>query len=226
MNRRRIALLLLTAVLMGVNLYLIFIYAPKEQIMGDVQRIFYFHMPLAIISFLAFLLTFVSGILYLRSRDVRHDLRARASAEVGLVFLSLALITGSLWAKATWGVYWTWEPRLTTTFILWLMYVFYLTLRGYIEDREKMRTITAAYGVISFINVPIVFMSIRWWRTLHPVLIDTNEIAMEPPMVVALIFSIFTFVGLFALLLSERTRLAKLEHELQRAKERIKEAWR
>jgi len=116
-------------VLLLVSLYLAFLFAPRERTMGDVQRIFYFHMPLAWNGFLAFFVTFIFGIRYLIRRDLRDDQIAASSAEVGLFFITLALITGSLWARPAWGTFWVWEPRLTTAFILWLMYVFYLFLR-------------------------------------------------------------------------------------------------
>lgn len=222
MRGKRGLLIIVTLLMLG-SLYMSFIYAPREKVMGDVQRIFYFHLPLAWIGFLAFLVTFVNGILYLRKRGIRYDLWAAASAEIGLVFITLVLITGSLWARAAWGTYWTWEPRLTTAFILWLMYIFYLILRKYIEDREKMRLITSAYGIVAFINVPIVFMSIHWWRTLHPVLIEASGIKMEAPMVFTLLFSLLTFTVFYILLLTERVRLARLEHELRALKESLKE---
>jgi len=224
--RWRIGSMTAAGLLMVVDLYLILIYAPRERVMGDVQRIFYFHMPLAWNALLAFSVTFVCGILYLRRRSTRHDRLAAASAELGTLFTTLTLITGSLWARAAWGTYWTWEPRLTTAFILWLMYLFYLLLRRYIEDRERARLIGSVYGIVAFINVPIVFMSIRWWRTVHPVLIEPGEIKMDPPMVLTLFFSLFTFTVFYLLLLRERVRLARVEEELETLKEHIKEGWR
>lgn len=196
MNRR--ILLLMTASFMLISLYLIFLYAPRERVMGDVQRIFYFHLPLAWNGFLAFAVTFVLGILYLRTRKIKYDLWAASSAEIGLLFITLALLTGSIWARSAWGTYWTWEPRLTTAAVLWLMYAFYLILRGYIENREKMRLLAAAYGIVAFINVPIVFMSIRWWRTLHPVLIEPTGFKMEVPMLLTLFVALAAFYSVLS----------------------------
>jgi heme exporter protein C len=213
----------LTALLIVVSLYLIFLYAPRERVMGDVQRIFYLHLPLAWNGLLAFAVTFVLSILYLRTRRVGYDRWAAASAEVGLVFTTLMLLTGSLWARAAWGTYWTWEPRLTTAFLLWLMYAFYLILRRYIENKEKMHLLVAAYGIVAFINVPIVFMSIRWWRTLHPVVLKTSGFQMEPEMVTTLMVALFSFTVFYGLLLWERARLGRLEEELERLRERIRE---
>lgn len=212
-----------TALLLLTGFYLSFLYAPRERVMGDVQRIFYFHMPLAWNGFLAFAITFVFGLLYLRTRKLKYDLWAAASAEVGLLFITLALLTGSIWARSAWGTYWTWEPRLTTAAVLWLMYAFYLILRGYIENREKMRLIAAAYGIVAFINVPIVFMSIRWWRTLHPVLIEPTGLKMETPMALTLIVSLVAFTMFYLLLLAQRIKLAQAEESIRAMKEQLKE---
>jgi heme exporter protein C len=179
-----------------------------------VQRIFYFHVPLAWTAFLAFAVTCLYGLCYLRDRRLEHDQLAQASAEIGMVFTTLVLITGSLWARSTWGTYWTWEPRLTTAFILWLTYSFYLILRRHVESPEKVRLLSSTYGIVAFVNVPIVFMSIRWWRTVHPVLIDREGFKMETPMLVVLGFSLLTFTVLYLLLLNTRTRLARLEHRM------------
>ena len=225
-TRWRAGLVVATALLMVIDLWLILWYAPRERVMGDVQRIFYFHMPLAWNALLAFAVTFTCSIGYLRKRSAGHDRLAAASAEIGTVFTTLTLVTGSLWARSAWGTYWTWEPRLTTAFILWLMYLFYLILRRYIEDRERARLISSAYGIVAFINVPIVFMSIRWWRTVHPVLIDVGGVRMDPPMVLTLFFSLFTFTVFYLLLLWERVRLARVEDKLETLKEHIMEGLR
>ncbi|MFQ6090620.1 MAG: cytochrome c biogenesis protein [Candidatus Bipolaricaulia bacterium] len=225
-TRWHTGLVVATTLLMVIDLWLILIYAPRERVMGDVQRIFYFHMPLAWNALLAFSITFAYSIRYLRTRSARHDRLAAVSAELGTVFTTLTLITGSLWARSAWGTYWTWEPRLTTAFILWLMYIFYLILRRYIEDRERARLISSAYGIVGFINVPIVFMSIRWWRTVHPVLIEPGGVKMDPPMALTLFFSLFAFTVFYLLLLRERVRLARLEEGLATLKERLKEAVR
>ena len=213
----------LVALLIVGSLYLIFLYAPRERVMGDVQRVFYIHLPLAWNGLLAFAVTFVLSILYLKTRRAGFDRWAAASAEVGLLFTTLMLITGSLWARAAWGTYWTWEPRLTTAFLLWLMYAFYVILRRYIENRDKMRLLAAVYGIVAFINVPIVFMSIRWWRTLHPVVIKSSGFQMEPEMVQTLMVALVSFTIFYGLLLWERARLAQVEERVERLRERIRE---
>lgn len=214
---------LLLAILMLIDLYLIFLYAPREAVMGDLQRIFYFHVPIAWNALLAFGVTFVCGLRYLRSRRLELDLVAVASAELGTLFTTLVLITGSLWGRGAWGTWWVWEPRLTTAFILWLMYVFYLLLRRHIANPETARRFSAVYGCIAFINVPISFMSIRWWRSIHPVVIEARHINMEPAMTATLLYSLVTFTLLYLMLLRQRLRLARLAGEVREMKERLRE---
>jgi len=211
-------------VMLIIALYLAFLYAPREKTMGDVQRIFYFHMPLAWNGFLALFVTFIFGIKYLISRKVMDDLIATSSAEIGLFFITLAIITGSLWARPAWGTFWVWEPRLTTAFILWLMYVFYIFLRRSIEDRDRARLITSVYGIIAFVNVPLVFMSIRWWRTQHPVVIKMGKFEMAPQMVQTLLFSLATFTVIYFMILLQRLTVEKLEENVRNLKDKAREA--
>lgn len=217
---------LLLAVLMLADLYLIFLYAPREAVMGDLQRIFYFHVPIAWNALLAFGVTFVYGVRYLRSRRIEFDRVAAASAELGTLFTTLVLITGSLWGRGAWGAWWVWEPRLTTAFILWLMYVFYLLLRRQIANPETARRFSAVYGCVAFINVPISFMSIRWWRSIHPVVIEARKVNLEPAMIATLAFSLVTFTLFYLMLLRQRVRQARLEGEVQEMKEQLREELR
>ena len=202
------------AVLMACDLYLIFAVAPTEAVMGDVQRIFYVHVPLAIMSFLAFAVVFVSSVVFLARRGEKSDRVAHASAEVGLVFVSLALITGIIWARPVWGVWWTWDPRLTTTLILWLIYAAYLMIRSYAPNRSRGAVYGAVVGIVGFVDVPIVYFSVNWWRSLHPEavvgpLAETGS--LEPIMTNILMFSFLTFLVLFLYLVVERTALRRAE---------------
>ena len=211
------AVLALTAVLMLVNLYLIFLVAPTDAILGHVQRIFYFHVPIAIVSFLAFFVVFVASVGYLATRRQRWDSVAHAAAEVGVVFVSLALLTGAIWAKPVWGVWWTWEPRLTTTLILWLIYVAYLMLRAYLPNRRQGALYAAGLGIIGFVDVPIVYYSVQWWRSIHPSAVVgplANAGALEPVMQGVLFFSLLVFTLLFLYLLLERVSLRNTEDRL------------
>ena len=210
-------LVILTAALMLVNLYLIFVVAPTDSVLGHVQRIFYFHVPIAVVSFLGFFVVFVASIGYLVTRRRKWDSVAHAAAEVGVVFVTLALLTGVIWARPVWGVWWTWEPRLTTTLILWLIYVAYLMLRSYVPNKSQGAVYAAGLGIIGFVDVPIVYYSVQWWRSIHPSavvgpLADTG--ALEPVMQGVLFFSLAVFLLLFLYLLLERTYLRNGEDRL------------
>ena len=217
MPNARTLLLLVAGILMLADLYLIFMVAPTDAVMGDVQRVFYFHVPVAIVSFLAFFVVFVASVGYLVRRGRRWDSIAHASAEVGVVFVSLALITGIIWGRPVWNTWWTWEPRLTTTLILWLIYVSYLMIRSYAPSQDKAARYSAVVGIIGFVDVPIVYYSVVWWRSIHPSPVVgpfAESGALEPIMQMTLLFSLVTFLVLFALLVWERTMLRESEDRL------------
>ncbi|MFQ5860676.1 MAG: cytochrome c biogenesis protein, partial [Dehalococcoidia bacterium] len=161
-------LLVLTGVLMLVNLYLIFLWAPTDAILGEVQRVFYFHVPIAFVSLMAFFVVFLGSVLYLLRGTRRWDILAHSAAEVGVLFTTLTLITGSIWARPIWGVWWTWDPLLTTTLILWLIYVGYLMLRAYAPTLAQGARFSAVLGIVGFVDVPIVYFAANWWRSVHP----------------------------------------------------------
>lgn len=161
-------LLGLSFLLMIAALYLVFIYVPTEATMGVVQRIFYFHVPVAWVAFLAFFVVFVGSILYLWKKENKWDILASSSAEVGIVFTTLVLITGPIWAKPTWGVWWVWDARLTTTLVLWLIYLAYMMVRSFALEQSQGARFSAVVGIIGFIDVPIVALAIVLSRTQHP----------------------------------------------------------
>lgn len=208
-------LLGLSLVLMVASLYLIFIYVPTEATMGVVQRIFYWHVPLAWNSFLAFFIVFIGSIGYLWKRDIRWDTLASASAEVGIVFTSLFLISGSIWARPIWGVWWTWEPRLTSALVLWLIYIAYLLVRSYATSHERGARFAAVVGIVGFLDVPIVFLAITLWRTQHPGTVIFSG-GLAPSMLLTLLVSITAFTALYALFLVQRVAAKKDERELRR----------
>jgi heme exporter protein C len=197
------------------GLYMALIYAPTEQTMGDVQRIFYFHLPLAWISFLAFFIVFICGIFFLATGSIYWDIVASSSAEIGVVFSTLVLVTGSLWARRAWNTWWMWEPRLTTMFILWLIYLGYLMLRGAIDGVEKRAKMSAVIGIAGFVDVPIVFLSILWWRTMHPVMITVERMGLTPAMLATLVICLVAFTLLYMYLLFIRVRLGQTEYSLR-----------
>ena len=201
---------LLAAVAVFVALGLVFLWVPAERVMGDVQRIFYFHVASAWNAFLAFLVVFVASIAFLRSGSHRWDTLAYCSAEIGVVFTTITLITGPIWARPIWNTWWSWDPRLTTTLILWFIYLAYLVIRSSAEGSQQQSRLAAVFGIIGFVDVPIVFMSTRWWRSIHPTLIQTDKMNMEPSMVFTMVFSFVSFTILYAFLLSYRVRLETL----------------
>ncbi len=195
-------------------LYAVFIYAPEEKTMGMVQKIFYLHVPSAFLAFLAFFITFITSILYLYKKDLKWDQIAGCSAEIGLVFCTIVLVTGPILAKPIWNVWWTWDPRLTTTLILWFIYLAYLMLRGVVTENQQAN-LSAVFGIIGFVNVPITFLAIRLWRSIHPVLITSQGLNISAPMKVTLLLSFCAFVFLFAALLVSRVNLEKMKMETE-----------
>jgi len=208
----------LTAVLMALSLYAVFMFASIERTLGPPQKIFYFHVPLAWDAYLAFFCTLVGSIAYLRTGKSTWDVLAYSAAEIGVVFTTLVLISGSIWGKTNWGTWWTWDARLTSTLVMWFIYVAYLMLRSSI-GRTTVRAARygAVLGVIGFIDVPIVHMSVDWWRTLHPKPIVVNDAGPQlPPDQLATFFLCFvTFTILFVWLLRERMAVEHLHHEVE-----------
>ena len=204
--------------LIMVSLFLIFIQVPTEATMGAIQRIFYFHVPVAWVSFLAFFVVFLSSIMYLWKRNRKWDIIARSSAELGVIFATLVLITGSIWAKPIWGVWWTWDARLTTALVLWIIYVAYLIVRSYITEEERAARFAAVVGIIGFIDVPIVALAIVLWGTQHPSPV-IFEGGLEPIMLTALLVSLAAITTVYALLLMQRTSIRKGELEIKRLKQ-------
>ena len=219
----RLWLLLLTAILMLVDGYLIFMVAPTDAVLGHVQRIFYVHVPVSILSFLGFLVCALAGIGYLIRRTERWDRVAHASAEVGVVFVTLALVTGMIWARPVWNAWWQWEPRLTTTLILWFIYVAYLMIRQYAPTPQQGRTWSAIVGIIGFVDVPIVYYSVQWWQSIHPRQVigpEAAEGSLEPIMAQILIFSLVATLALFTYLMLERVGLRTIEDRLSELRRR------
>jgi heme exporter protein C len=195
-------------VAMFVNLYLIFFFAPEEATMGHAQRIFYFHLPCNIMSFLAYFIVFVCSILYLMKKDRKYDVVAHASAEIGLLFNTLGLITGSIWGRAAWNVWWVWSPRLTLFLVLWFLFIAYMMLRTYIDGEERRARFASVFGIFAFMDVPMVYLSTKIWSDIHPGSVMTSG-GLEPDMRVTILFSLLTFTLLFVLMLMQRIRLQK-----------------
>lgn len=210
-------LALASAVAVLVALGMVFLYAPREVTMGEVQRIFYFHVASAWVGFFAFFVTFLAGIAYLSSGERRWDILGLSSVEVGLTFITMTVITGSLWARPVWGTFWTWEPRLTISAVQLLIYVAYGMLRASIESPEQKARFAAVYGIVAFVTVPLSWFAIRWWRTIHPNILSAGGgMATTPRMTQTLMVSLAAFTLLYATLLWLRVRLERTFDELLR----------
>jgi heme exporter protein C len=215
------ALIGLSALSMLAAIYLALIYAPTERVMGPLQRIFYFHVPTAFTAFVAFAVTFVASIGYLFGGRRLWDSVAYCAVEIGELFATLVLLTGMLWARAAWNTWWTWDPRLTTTLVLWLIYAGYLIMRGSVEDEARRARYSAVLGIVGFVDVPVVFMAIRWWRTIHPVVIEASGIGLEPEMLAAFLVSMGAFLILFVTLLVSRVGLEVLADDVEYLRRRV-----
>ncbi len=205
---------------MTLALYMALIGAPTERTMGDIQRIFYFHVPAAVTGFTAFAVNFAASLLYLARRRPGWDALALASAEVGILLFGMVLVTGPIWAKPVWFVWWTWSPRLTTSFILVLLYAAYLVVRKSFEDPDRRAKVAAVFGVVAFLDAPLVWFSIRWWRDIHPSpMLETGGLAssMRPALWVCLA----AFGLLFLYLLRRRYRLESMRLSVERLARRV-----
>ena len=188
-------------VLVAVSLVMV-VRVPVERVMGPVQKIVYIHVPSAIVTLLAFGVTFAAGIAYLATKQWIWDAIGAASCEVGLVFASVVMITGPLWARSAWNTWWTWEPRLTTFLILWILYAGYQIIRSSLKSASK-RTISAVMGIVFFANLPIVWKSVEWWRgALHP-----KNVTMAPDMRQVLLFGMLAWFVVYVAAFERRLRL-------------------
>lgn len=209
-----------------ISLYLVFIWSPVEKIMGASQKIFYFHVGSAWVAFFAFFVVGVYSVLILKNPTESRFINAGASAEIGVLFTTITLITGMIWGKSSWNVWWTWEPRLVTTLILWFIYVAYLFVRKMEGSWEKIAKLSAVFGIIGCINVPIVFMAIRWWNTkLHPVVFGEGKNqaggGIEPEMLTALLFTIGTITILYIFLMRRGAEIERMALTVKKAKTKV-----
>ncbi len=208
----------LAFILLMAALYMIFIYVPTERTMGIVQRIFYLMVPMGWLAMLSFVIIFISSILYLKSKARRWDTIAYCAGELGIVFTTLTLFTGSMWARPVWGVWWTWEPRLTATLVLWLIYLAYFAVRAFAGDESRGAAFAAVVGIIGFVDVPIIGLSTSLWRGMHPGAL-VFEGGLAPAMLLTLIVSLLAFTALYAVLLMQAVSLKNAEIELGILKE-------
>lgn len=207
-------------------LYMGLVWAPEERTLGVVQRIFYFHVGSAWNAYLAFFIVFVFSIAYLVRRKDGFDAMAVSAAEVGIVFTVLTLLTGTFWARAVWNVWWTWEPRLTTTVILLFMYIAYLLIRAAAEGSDRRGRLASIFGIIAFANVPLVHFSATWWRGMHPTVIQLDgpapRLEMDPRMITAMMVGLAALTVVSAYLFVHRLRLEQMTRRVDALKERAR----
>lgn len=207
-----------TAVLSVLASYNALFLSPADVEMGELVRIFYFHLPPAIICYAALLVSVATGLIYLRTKDHRYDAVSESGALIGLVYGLVTLIGGAVWANATWGVYWNWDPRETTTLILWFAYAGYFMLRMSVENPERRASSAAVFNVLAFLTVPLSYASFILWPSLHPRLGEGGSLGLTTSMVQALVMNIVAGLFIFGYLLKKtyerRLRLDMLEGRL------------
>lgn len=209
---------IIAAVALATSTVLGLVVAPPDAVQGDVQRLMYVHVPAAWLAYLSFAVVFGGSIAYLRTRKVRWDRVASASAEIGVMFTALAIVLGALWGKPVWGTWWTWDPRLTTTAVLLLIYLGYLAIRRISDNPSRRAQWCAVVGIVGFIDVPIVHLSVVWWRSLHqgPTVLRLGGPEIEGTMLIALLAGVVAFTLVYAYLMTLRLRVGRLEERAAR----------
>jgi heme exporter protein C len=210
----------LTTVVVGLLIfaagYAALFIAPEERTMHAIQRIFYMHVAAWVAMYVAFTTVFYANVRYLLSHDRKWDALGVSAAEVGVVCCSIGLTTGPLWAKPVWGIWWTWDARLTSTFVLWLLYVSYLVLRGLLEDPEKKATLSAVFGIFASLDMPLVYVSNRLWRTQHPqpVILGGSGSGLQTTMLYTLFLCMIAVTAVMLVVLRDRYKLELMRNEL------------
>ena len=208
----------LTIVALGVSAILSLVVAPPDAVQGEVQRLMYIHVPAAWLAYLAFFVVFVASIAYLKTERTRWDRLAEASAEIGVLFTALTIALGMLWGKPVWGTWWTWDPRLTTTAVLLLIYIGYLSIRRLTDNPARRARWAAVVGIVGFVDVPIVHLSVVWWRSLHQgsTVFRLGGPQIEGTMLLALLVGVVAFTVTYAYLVTLRLRVGRLEERSAR----------
>lgn len=223
-NLLRDALVIAGAVLMAATLYLIFLWVPTDANLGVSQRAFYFHVPVAILSLISILVIAGASVTHLITKGKRSDATAYAAAEIGFVFCSIGIVTGAIWAKPVWGVWWTWDPKLTLTLALWFIYASYLMLRAYGPKGSQGARYGAVLAIIGAVDAPIIYYAAELWRSTHPSLVlgpSAEADALDPRMLVGVVVSMVAFAILFAHLIIERYSLRHAENDIDEIFQRV-----
>lgn len=215
-KRRVLEFSAVSAMMLALGLGLL---VPAEQVQGHLSKMLFVHVPAIYLAYVAFAFTLVASATYLITKDLKWDRRAGASGEVGVYFTGLAILLGMIWAKPTWGVWWTWDARLVLTAVMFFVYLGYVALRRAIPDRVLRARRSAVFGMLAIVQIPIIHFSVIWWRTLHqpPSLVRPGEIQMDPPYVSALLFSLFAFTLVYIALVNRRIDLSLVEEAVEDA---------
>ncbi len=213
----------ITGPLIILALYLVFVYVPKDAYMGDVQRIFYFHVSFAWVGFLSFFINFIGSIMYLVRKTRCWDILAVSSAEIGIAFCLVVMTTGPIWARPVWNAWWTWDPRLVTFLILTFMYAAYMTVRGAIDEETKRGRFSAVVGIVAFLNVPLTYVAMIWFRTIHPNIREGKKLNLDPEMMLTLRVTLIAVMCLFVLLLLRRMDLEGMRDRVAELRKKIME---
>ena len=216
----------LAVIAISAAFLLVMLYAPVELTMGSVQKVFYFHVAASWTGMLGFLVATAAAVAFLKTGDLKWDIASLAGIEIGLVFIALGIVSGSIWARPVWNTWWTWDPRLTTTLIMELIYAAYLLLRSGLDEPRRRARLSAVYAIVGFISVPLTFISIRVFRTIHPVLVGSSDpsvgtFAMSPRMQAAFFGSLAAFTILFIALYWHRYRLGMAQKLLEQQRSEI-----
>ncbi|MDM8531181.1 cytochrome c biogenesis protein CcsA [Anaerolineales bacterium HSG25] len=227
------AFTIFTGFIMLTALYVALVWAPEAVNLASpveryAQRIFYFHVPAAWVGFLAFIFSALFSVIYLIKRQQKWDALALSSVEVGLAFFTMVMLSGPIWAKPTWNVWWTWDPRLTISTICWLLYIGYIMLRGAIDNPEREARFAAVFAIISSLSIPLNWMAIRWWRTIHPAVLSPGNnsggeggFGMSPDIRNALIFCTVAFTIFYINLMYHRVKLEMIKHRVESLKQDV-----
>lgn len=194
-----------------LSLWMIFFYAPTDAIQGDIQRIFYFHVPLELAGMLSFGVLTIASLGYIIRKKEHWDWVARAAAEVGAVFITIGLILGAIWGKETWGTWWVWDPKLTATFILWFIYIGYIMLRSYMGRSTASAYAGAVLALVGIVDLPIIYLSVSWWRGQHPTAQVGVSGALPPTVTLTFLVALATFTLLYTLIMIQVYQLQRLQ---------------
>lgn len=219
MNKKLTTFLLIAITLNIIGLYAALVWAPVELTLGESYRVFYLHVPAAWVCYLSFGISLIASIMFLKTRNEKYDILADTTAFLGVVYASLTLVLGSIWANVAWGTYWNWDPRETTTLILWISYAGYLALRASIENIEKRAVLPAIYNIFAFATVPLSYISISFWQTLHPMIVSSSGLTITTNMIITLLLNLVASSLVFLFFLNLLYRIRRYERVIEESED-------